>query len=210
MRTVIKSVLIIILAMGSFAAGYYVSKRNTPQPPVTTVLSEPIIMRTEGGLLEVSTAKAKEKITEVFPGLFFDTIVTVTVPATYRYNVELAPEWKFMRQDKLFVAVAPPVKPTLPVAIDTTGMTVDINWPFGTKERQQVIQRITPALQDKANSYLRYQREQARKTIAEFVTKWVLGQNKWKDIKDLKVVVLFPDESIDNALRAGLYPMPIW
>lgn len=210
MRTVIKSVLIIILAMGSFAAGYYVSKRNTPQPLVTTVLSEPIIMRTEGGLLEVSTAKAKEKITEVFPGLFFDTIVTVTVPATYRYNVELAPEWKFMRQDKLFVAVAPPVKPALPVAIDTTGMTVDINWPFGTKERQQVIQRITPALQDKANSYLRHQREQARKTIAEFVTKWVLGQNKWKDIKDLKVVVLFPDESIDNALRAGLYPMPIW
>ena len=114
-----------------------------------------------------------------------------------------------MRQDNTFVVVAPPLKSSMPVAIDTQNMTVNVNWPFSNAEKLQAVQQITPFLNQKFQAYMARQRGDARKTIAEFVTKWVLEQDKWKHAKDLQVVVLFPDEPVNEALKAGLYPVPL-
>ena len=47
------------------------------------------------------------------------TTSQIRVTAVYSYHVELAPEWKVTLRDKTFIVIAPRVKPTLPVAIDT-------------------------------------------------------------------------------------------
>ena len=208
-KLVLKTVLAIMFFAGVFALGYYTASKTTAAAPGATILGEPVVMRTKGGALEVTKVVSTESITQTFPGLFFNNIVTITVPATYRYHVELAPEWKFMRQDNMFVVVAPPLRPSMPVAIDTAGMVVTAGWPFSSGEKLQAVAQITPLLNQKFQTYMARQREDARKTITEFVTKWVLEQDKWNNAKDLRVVVLFPDEPVKEALKVGLYPVPM-
>ena len=211
-KLILKTLFVVGLLVGGFAIGYYVFGRNPPEPPQgTVIIGEPVVMRTKGGLLEVSKVVSTQSITKIFPGLFLDRSVTITVPATYRYHVELAPEWKFMRQDNVFVVVAPPIKPSMPVAINTAEMAITTNLPFGDAAKLQAAQQITPTLNEMFPAYMARQRGDARKTIAEFVTKWVLeqDQDKWKSAKDLRVVVLFPDESVNEALKIGLYPVPV-
>ena len=208
-KLVLKTVLAIMFVAGVFALGYYTASKTTAAAPGATILGEPGVMRTKGGALEVTKVVSTESITQIFPGMFFDRSVTITVPATYRYHVELAPEWKFMRQDNMFVVVAPPIRPSMPVAINTAGMVADTNLPFGEGVKNKAVQQITPLLNQKFQAYMARQRGDARRTITEFVTKWVLAQDKWKDAKDLQVVVLFPDEPVKEALKVGLYPVPI-
>ena len=206
---IIKVAIITLIATGLFFAGFYFGKPKSDQtPPAATITGHPTVMRTKGGLLEVSKITSVEQITQIFPGLFLDTSVTVTVPATYRYHIELAPEWKLMRHENMFVAIAPKIKPTLPPAFNTEGMTVNSSLPFAGNAKLAVIQQITPLLAQKARAYLSLQREPARRTVTEFVTKWVLDQDKYKDVKGLKVLVLFADEPIDDILKNGLYPIP--
>jgi hypothetical protein len=53
-------------------------------------------------------------------GCLGPTTTNIRVPATYHYHIELAREWKVrVRPDRTVIVVAPAVKPTLPIAIDT-------------------------------------------------------------------------------------------
>jgi hypothetical protein len=86
--------------------------------------TEVVIMRTEGGLLEVSTVRTLETFDatreETILGISVGkTLARIRVPAVFRYHIPLAKEWKFLIKDKTFIVIAPPVKPSLPVAIDT-------------------------------------------------------------------------------------------
>ena len=206
-KLILKTLLVVGLLASGLAIGYYVfSKHQQPQmPPI--IIGEPVVMRTKGGLLEVSKVVSIESVTQNFPGLIFPTVVTITAPATYRYHVELAPEWKFAQQGNMLIAISPPVRPSRPVAIDTAGMTVNSTLPFTNAAKLAAVTQLTPILNEKFQAYLPRQREDARKTIAEFVSKWVLDQGRFKDAKNLNVVVLFPDEPVNEILKVGLYPV---
>jgi len=171
---------------------------------------EILVMRTPGGLLEVSRIHA----TEVFETRFIHTLVGVTVgetvprirvPVVYRYQIELAPEWIVLRTGHEFTVVAPPVKPALPVGVDFGRMEKEASgtWillPFsGTASLDDLERELTARLAKKAvlPAYLQLQREPARQTVEEFVRKWLITQERWSTESGSTIRVYFADEMPD-------------
>ena len=69
---------------------------------------------------------------------------------------------------------------------------------FNKEENLEALQRsMTPTLAARASgdAYRGLAEEAARKTIAEFITIWLLKETEWKRDPAHKVVVLFPDEA---------------
>jgi hypothetical protein len=166
--------------------------------------TEIMFMRTPGGLLEVSSLRVTEQFDKRFVyellGLEIgETVAHARVPATYRYHIELAPLWKIERTDDVFRVVTPPVKPSLPVAVDLARLEQDEGgtWlllPFNADEdREALLREITGNLAQKAASpaYLALQRDDARKTVTEFVQKWLVTQEPWKSAKQPRIEVEF-------------------
>jgi hypothetical protein len=168
------------------------------------VATEILVMRTPGGLLEVSRILATEQFDKRFVYTVLgmkvgETVPHIRVPAVYRYHIELAPEWKIIRTDDVFMVVTPLVKPSLPVAVDLAHIDKDVGgtWilvPFNEDDDLNVLEReITKALAQKAGSaaYLQLQREAARKAVTEFVKKWLVTQQQWKDAQRPRIEVVF-------------------
>jgi hypothetical protein len=166
------------------------------------------VIRTKGGLLAVSTIKAPESFLATSDHTVLgvpvgQTTSQIRVHAVYAYHVELAPEWKVTLRDKTLIVIAPRVKPTLPVAIDTARLEryASGTWSLftGAGELDRLQRSISQSLASKAGlpSYIQFQREAARATVTEFVTKWMLGQERFKTAGDYKVRVFFADEPIE-------------
>ena len=189
-----------------FTARYFIDDRDAADrhSPLT---DQPVVIRTEGGLLEVAAIKSPEsfeasrdhRILGIAVGA---TITRIRVPAQYRYHIELKREWKVLLRDKSFIVVAPRLQPTLPVAIDTARLEKQSAglWSLFTGHAQlDALQRsITQSLAAKAASpvYVQMQREAARKTVAEFVAQWLLTQERWRHAAGWPVRVYFADEPI--------------
>lgn len=166
------------------------------------------VIRTKGGLLQVSTIHSPETFNATKPHniLGFDlgaTTTSIRVLATYHYHIALAPEWKVrVRPDKSIVVIAPAVKATLPVAIDTATLERRSQglWSIltGEFELDELQKTITATLGKKADSpsYVNFQRDAARKTVTEFVNKWLLTQDHLKKVRGNPVKVYFADEPI--------------
>jgi hypothetical protein len=171
---------------------------------------EVLVMRTPGGLLEVSRIHA----TEVFETRFShsllgvpvgETVPRIRVPVVYRYQIELAPEWNVLRTGREFTVVAPSVKPALPVGVDFGRMEKEASgtWillPFsGTASLDDLERELTARLAKKAvlPAYLQLQREPARQTVEEFVRKWLVRQERWSTESGSTVRVYFADEMPD-------------
>lgn len=174
-----------------------------------------VVLRSKGGLLEVSRIRSPETFSARRPhdllGLDLGATVTqIRVPAVFRYHVELAPEWRLrIRSDGSVLVIAPAVKPSLPVAIDTAKLErhAEGRWSFftGTTELDALQRTLTETLAVKAASpsYIAFQRDAARQTVAEFVRKWLLTQARWQHLRDAKVQVLFADEPIERLPETG-------
>lgn len=169
---------------------------------------EVLVMRTPGGLLEVSTFHASEHFDQRIEYSLFgfkvgETVPHIRVPAVYRYHIELAPEWPVRRVGHVFTVVAPEIKPSLPVAVDLGLMQKDVggSWvlvAFNASEDLDILERqVTEKLARKAGSaaYIAIQREYARKTVREFVRKWLVTQTRWHDGSGLTIRVRFADEA---------------
>jgi hypothetical protein len=172
-----------------------------------TQADEPVVMRTSGGLLEVSTIKVSERFATSQAHSFLGaelgkTATQIRVPVVYRYHIELAPEWKIRLRDKTFIVIAPAVKPTLPVAIQTTAIEKESSgvWSFltGNSLLNKLERSISPVLASRAESstYVQLQREASRKTVKEFVAKWLITQERWKLASAYPIQVYFSDEPI--------------
>jgi len=176
---------------------------------------EILVMRTRGGLLEVSRIQA----TEVFETKFIhsllgipvgETTPRIRVPVVYKYQIELAPEWNVLRTGREFTVIAPPVKPSLPVGVDFGRMEKDASgtWvllPFtGTDSLDDLERELSVKLARKAvlPAYVGLQREPARKTVEEFVRKWLVTQARWSTESGASIRVYFADETIGSAGRA--------
>jgi hypothetical protein len=216
LKLIFAAIVVVSIAVNIF----FVNRLWTGSEPATLrtfTIDEPVVMRTKGGLLEVSSIRSPErfeatqnhKILGVYVG---KTVSRIRVPAVYRYQIELAPEWKILLRDKTFIVVAPPVKPALPVALDTSGFETEASGTWSLITGQPLIDQlhrsITETLADKAASpaYVQRQREEARKTVAEFVSKWLVTQERWKSASGYTVRVFFSDEPIKVL---GSLPPPI-
>ena len=174
------------------------------------------VIRTRGGTLAVSTIKAPEFFQATAEHTVLgvpvgQTTSQIRVQAVYQYHVELAPEWKVTLRDKTFIVIAPRVQPTLPVAIDTAKLERYASgaWSLftGADELDRLQRSITQSLAAKAvlPSYIQFQREAARTTVTEFVTKWLVAQPRWQPASAYKVQVFFADEPIE---ALGAAPPP--
>jgi hypothetical protein len=179
---------------------------------------EILVMRTKGGLLEVSQIHATEVFDTKFAHTLLgiplgETVPRIRVPVVYRYHIELAPEWSVLRTGDAFTVVAPPVKPSLPVAVDLGRMEKEASgtWvllPFTERDALDDLEReITARLARKAvmPAYIQLQREHARQTVEEFVSKWLVTQAKWLSESRSEIRVYFADETIGSASPQALY-----
>ena len=185
----------------------------------TAAADQPVVMRTRGGLLEVSRIKATETyessrehgILGIDVG---NTVTRIRVPSVTRYTIALAPEWRIELHNQHFVVIAPAVKPSLPVGIDTAGIQKEAFgvWSVftGTAELDQLQRSLSAALASKASSprYIGLQRSAARQTVAGFVGKWLITQQRWKAAANYPIDVYFDDEPI-GVLRDGPAPLVI-
>ena len=181
------------------------ARRTTTQ---SAAIDQFEVIRTKGGLLAVSTIKAPELFQATAEHTVLgvpvgQTTSQIRVQAVYGYHVELAPEWKVTLRDKQLIVIAPRVKPTLPVAIDTARLERFASgaWSVftGAAELDRLQRSISQSLATKAAlpSYIQFQREAARTTVTEFVRKWMLGQERFKSAGDYQVRVFFADEPIE-------------
>jgi hypothetical protein len=105
-------------------------------------------------------------------------------------------------RDKSFIVIAPAVKPTLPVAFDTTRLErlASGTWAFltGTAELDALHKAISPILTQRAASpsYIGAQREAARQTVREFIAKWLFTQQRWQSAANYDIKAFFADEPI--------------
>jgi hypothetical protein len=207
-------VLLVVLA--SLGVNAVMLWRATREPRRTEVqLQSPDrleVIRTKGGLLQVSTIRSPEtfqaSVDHTFLGIDLgQTTTQIRVPAVFHYHVELAPQWQVTVKGDTFIVIAPPVKPTLPVAIDTARLErfASGTWSLftGGAELDRLQRSITQTLAVKAAapSYIQFQREAARETVTEFVANWLLTQERYKGVPKSAVRVFFADEPI-TSLRA--------
>jgi hypothetical protein len=202
----------LLLALAANAALFAWQLRAPPKTVVSSSIAAPVVMRTPGGLLEVSTITAEERFdsstTHTILGVpVGKTVAQIRVPAVYRYHIPLAKEWTLRQSGNALLVIAPLVRPSTPVAINTAKLesfTSGVWSPITGSESVAALQRsITDALNKKADSpdLLKLQREAARQTVTEFVRKWVLTQPSWRTTKSPAILVLFEDEPLSQSAR---------
>ena len=208
MKKILATLLIFgVAANAAFFAWQLWSSPRTTQTVASTSL---LVMRTPGGLLEVSAIKSVEQFDSTTDHTIYGvpvgkTIAQIRVPAVYRYHIPLARQWSIKQTGNALLVIAPAVIPSQPVAIDTAKLESfsSGNWsPFvGTKEIALLQKSITPTLATKASqaSMVSLQREMARTTVSEFIRKWVVQQPQWMGAKTPAVLVFFEDEALGRS-----------
>ena len=207
-RALIAYVLVASLSAVLAVLGYRALFSKPDAVFSSPLTDEMLVMRTQGGMLEVSRIRAQE----VFDGsfahefLFMDldpTVTRIRVPAVYSYRIPLAKEWKVLKVGDEFAVVAPQVEPSLPVAVNLQKIEKHASgtWSLftGTESLDAAERAITKKLASKATSraYILLQRDSARSTVAEFVRKWLITQRGLEHVAASRVHVFFADEPID-------------
>ena len=142
---------------------------------------------TDGNILEISTATASEKFTRKTNLEMFGTTLPlgttaseITVPATYRYFIDLNGEWFVTTEGARILVQAPRVQPSLPVAFDTAGVQKKTKsgwarWDGGTN-LQELEKTVTSKLAIRAASdeAIQEARDAGREAVAKFVRSWLV------------------------------------
>ena len=189
------------------------------QTKITHTFEEsiPEVKGTGEGNLELATMKFTETIkrtnkrTILWRQISLGTTVTeIKVPATFRYHLRLSDPWKLEVHGQQCVVIAPRVRASLPVAIHTNKMEKrsDEGWARWNADEQMVgLERsLTPRLNGyaKQENHMRQVREEARRTVANFVKEWLLDEDHWRTNRFQSIRVIFADEA--DAHQALLNP----
>jgi hypothetical protein len=163
------------------------------------------VVSTEGDILELARVEAEESFTRSDSRSFFGnmvylgtTISEIRVPVVFRYHLKLSDEWQIVIEDQEVRVLAPMLRPSLPPAIRTDGMEKksDSGWlRFNAAENLAQLEKgLTPQMERRAGDkrHLDLAREASRKSVEQFVRKWVLESHP--DIGQMAVKVTFPDE----------------
>ncbi len=169
--------------------------------------SLPDVVSTQGDVLELAVAQADETFTRsdkrtiAWDRIYLGTTVAeIKVPATFRYHLRLSDRWVLTCRSNVCLVLAPPIRPSLPPAIDTARMEkrAESGWArFDKAEALDELERsLTGTLAERSMdpNHLRIVREPCRKAVAEFVRKWLLREDQWRDDRFTSIVVVFPDE----------------
>ena len=225
LRVVAWLVTVAVAALVAAALAVYVLLPRsglTPAPHDWTAewrADPPVISTIPGGLLETATMRMGEDFYKsdalTWWGIYLgNTVSHIQVAATYRYGVPLDdPAWEIITRGQTTVVVAPYLRPSLPVAIDTSTWRekTENGWArFDKFEQLEALRRsISGDLEARAKDITRVAlaREASRRTIGEFVETWLLTKDpQWKPGAFTTVKVYFlneMDEGLSSELSAG-------
>ncbi|MCX7063065.1 MAG: hypothetical protein NT024_00515 [Proteobacteria bacterium] len=203
-RTSLLSVAVVVILLVSVALWIF-----RPVPSIEVQYApgeETLVMRTKGGTLGVSEIRSVQTFTKTKDHKIVwiplgQTVSQIRVPAYFRYYIELAPEWPVTRRGEVFTVVAPEIKPALPVAVDLALIEKDVSgtWSLitGAGALDELEKSITATLGERAAlpRNIELQREPARRTVEEFVRKWLIAQKKQISPEKQQIRVLFVGES---------------
>jgi hypothetical protein len=192
---------------------YVFTTRSFTRTFSTEILTErfisgiPEIHSTGIGNLELSTADAVEVFSRAdkkYTGWGWiylgESVAQVRVPVTYRYHLQLGDAWKLQVVGNTCIVYAPRIRPSLPPAIHTDKMEKqsESGWArFDKHEQLAALERgMTPALNDLASDsrHVNLAREECRKTVVEFVKKFLLREDQWHSDRISNIKVVFEDE----------------
>jgi hypothetical protein len=181
----------------------------------TFIAALPEMAPTGLGNLELATARQVETFhAEDSRSVFWEklylgtTISEIRVPVTYRYHLRLADPWKLEVSGSTCLVIAPPVRPSLPPAIDTDKMEKrsEAGWArFNAQQQLDELEKsITPTLTQYASDarHLALARAECRKTVAEFVKTWLLREEQWRSDRFHTIKVVFADEDLPDPAQA--------
>jgi hypothetical protein len=175
----------------------------------------PVVTTTPGGLLETATVRMTEDFyrsdTRTWWGLYLGTTMSqIQAAVVYRYGVPLAdPAWRIVTRGPIAVVVAPSLRPSLPVAIDTATLRerTESGWARFDKDVQldALRQSLSADLEGRAADQTRLALvvEASRRTIAEFAEEWLLARGEWQRGAFTSLKVYFEDE-IDEGLSTEI------
>ena len=165
--------------------------RSEEKPVKTLALDEIVVLRTPGGVLEVSHLIRNEefrwKTSYECPvidcsALMKPTISEIRVPVHYVYRIPLAQSWTLQRRGEGYVLKVPGVQPSMPPTVDLSRMELKTSkgWlsPGAQGNRESLLRNLVPELSARASQahYIEAQRAQATKTVQEFAAKWMREQ----------------------------------
>ena len=162
---------------------------------------------TDGNILEVSTAEATETFTQKSDLKMFNlvlplgtTVSEVSVPATYRYHIDLNGDWFLTTDGQRVMVIAPKIQPSLPVAFNTGKMKKKTKSGWGRWDGDESLEEletsITSQLSERAKApgTIDTVREESRLAVAKFVQGWLLNRSHWSDRTFTEIAVVFEDE----------------
>jgi hypothetical protein len=213
-------ILLVLIGAGVFLKVWEDSRasmgdlaRNFATGHITTTFLEdiPVITSTHGNVLELATSRSVETFErEDARNSFWDkvyigtTTAEIRAPVTFRYHILLSDPWRLAAHGNVCFVAAPAIRPSLPPAIDTTGMEkrAESGWARFDKDQEldQLEKDMTGMLERRAKDapHMDIVREQCRQSVAEFVKNWLIQRAQWTNNFDA-IVVVFPDEqSITN------------
>jgi hypothetical protein len=201
-----------IAALVLVAVAWGISREDQPSADVAVAsVDVPIIMHTSGGRLEVATVTNTEAFTLEAPPksvLGVDlgkTFSHLQVKVIYRYHIEMAKQWPIQLTGSTAIVQAGEIKPTLPVAFDTTTMRkqTESGWArFDKHENLEELERqISPKLESRALGYKNLALESARKSVGDFVRTWLIKEQHLEQGGTHMITVLFPGELAPQPLE---------
>lgn len=164
---------------------------------------ELVPFRTAGGTLHTNGFLKTETLQKETGSWMGTTTSGIRLNATYRYDIELrSKDWNILIDDTRKVAfiIAPPFRPQLPVAVDSGSVMEWTQSGWGRFDKWDQLQALrketSPFLEKQAESkgYLEVARGQARITVEEFVSDWLLKSRDWPKDSERFVKVYFADE----------------
>jgi hypothetical protein len=181
---------------------------DVPEEGRSADVDFPVVLRIKGGMLEVAYVSG----TRAFPKSEDPVILgqsipycrekaSWTVPYKITYRIKLGERWPLRYHNGTLFARVPELDPSLPVAINTERLVKgpeESCWfvpDMGTRDR--ALKSISPQLANIAKSpkTQAFAREEARKTVVEFLRTWAFNQKDYADLPaDVRVVVIFPGE----------------
>jgi hypothetical protein len=184
------------------------AKFKTGTITTTFIESIPQVSATRGDILELATSQSNESFTRsdskstLWNTFYLGTTVSeIRVPTTFRYHLRLSDPWHLATRNTVCVVVAPSIRPSLPPAIHTNQIekSTASGWGrFNKDENLATLERsITPTLEKRAidPNHIRLVREACRQSVAEFVKKWLMREDYWRNDRFNSIIVVFPDEA---------------
>lgn len=161
-----------------------------------------------GNILEVATSVATETFTRQSHVELFGkkmplgtTVSEISVPATYRYHIDLRGDWQMTISGQRLVVQAPSIRPSLPIAFDSAGIRKKSQAGWALWNADENLSALESSISEELakrsgqEEVLVKVREESRISVARFLQDWLLNRQSWSTGKFTEIVVLFPEES---------------